>query len=105
MLSWLSSVFIEVAARGLRPQAGEETPLPPLARRLIHNRALPVEFKNAYGIQVPGLPQPRTSERAEPHFRVRPRGVEPNPGLAADPLPRRARQHELRSGQRLPDRF
>ncbi len=53
---------------------------------------------------MPGLPKSRTSERAEPHVRLRPRGLEPHPGLAAGPLLRRADRDELRPGQRLPDR-
>jgi putative transposase len=45
-----------------------------------------------YGIQMPSLPRPRTSERTEPHVRLRPRGLEPHRTLAW-------RQARYRDGQ------
>ena len=38
---------------------------------------------------MPGLPRPGTGSRAEPHVRLRPRRLEPDPGLAAEAVPHR----------------
>ena len=56
------------------------------------------------GVQVPGVPRTGAGQRAQPHVRVCPRRVEPDPGVAASAVPRRAGPDELHPGQRLPDR-
>jgi hypothetical protein len=38
------------------------------------------------GVPVPGLSRRAAAGGAEPHLRLRPRGVEPDPGAAAGPL-------------------
>ena len=96
--------LILIAAWRPRPSGGEETPLPPSVRWLIQDGRALLRLVHADGLQVPGLPGSRTGERAEPHVRLRPRRVEPDPRLAARPVPRRAGQDGLRPGQRLPDR-
>ena len=52
---------------------------------------------------MPGVPGPGAGQRAEPHIRLRPRRLEPAPGLAATAVPGRPEREDLRPGQRLPD--
>src|SRR6266851_4527981 len=59
--------------------------------------------KGEDGLPVPGIPRRGAAADAEPHLRLRPRGVEPDPGRPARPLAAGAEEHLLRSDRRRAD--
>ena len=54
-------------------------------------------------LPVPGIPRPGPAADAEPHLRLHPRGLEPDPGRPARPLAGRPHQHLLRPDRRRAD--
>jgi len=50
---------------------------------------------------MPGIPRSSAGQRAEPHVRLCPRRVEPDPGLAPAAVSGRTHRDDLCPGQRL----
>src|SRR6266702_6420227 len=98
-----ASVFIVFAA--WRPRSsGWGNAAPPLGVSRSHIRLESNKISgHEDGVQMPGIPRPGASQRAEPHVRLRPRGMEPDPGLAASAVPGREDRDDFRPGERLPD--
>src|SRR5580692_1735616 len=60
-------------------------------------------YKGEDSLPVPGIPRPGAAADAEPHLRLRPRGLEPDPGRPARPLATGAEEHFLRRYRRRAD--